>query len=319
MSYQSPGASAFRMRNAAPLWLRITGVTARLSGMPQRIRADLSALLRPFVLSEKQALSEDWAADVDIELQLGADGVTWRALVDGEQAFQSGSHGRLLRDLEWLVVAQTVERSHERLVWHAASLAWGRRAVTLVAESGAGKSTLTTGLALRGWLPLADDLTLLDPETCSLDPFRRCFHLSPAVAEQAACADLLTWPAPTLADYARPTRWSRAGRLPAWVVIVRRDTTQPSRIEPIARAQAAGALYAATIHNPAAVAAASVAARVAGSALGCWELNNNDLDTTLDLLASTLFGSVTNGPLDTLTNPNVVAIATRYNPSMRPS
>lgn len=307
MNQPAPNSSTARTRAAPPLWVLIAGVTARISGMSPRIRADLSALLRPFVLSERQAYSDPETPDIHIELRQSADG-GWQASADGADAFQAGSPARLLRDLEWLVVAQTLRRSRERIVWHAASLAMGRRAVTLVAESGAGKSTLTVGLALRGWLPLADDLSVLDPATRTLEPFRRCFHISPAVVEQVASADLLTWPTVRLADYAKPLRWSRAGRQPSWIVVVRRDTSQPTRISPISRAQAAGALYAATISTRAANMAASVAAQVAGGALGCWELNNSDLDTTLDLLTTTLLGSIPDASLDSDTSPDLAAI-----------
>ncbi len=281
-------------RRKAPLRLRIADVTSRISGLSSRSRADLSALLRPFLLDGGAA---EEASEVEIELRQVPDNTGWQMIVDGEQIFLTSSYDRLLKRLEWFVVEQSVGRSRERIVWHAASLAWGSRAVILVAESGAGKSTLTVSLALRGWRPLADDLTLLDPATYTLDPFRRCFHVSPAVSELAASADLLTWPAPELADYARPRRWGRDGRAPAWIVVVRRDSSAPASLTPLSRAEAAGALFAATIRNHAAASAASAAARVAGSALGCWALNNGDLSATVDLLMSTLLGAEGGAPL----------------------
>ena len=293
MSQRAPQVKVLLAPGATPLVVRMAGVTARVSGMPQRLRAELSALLRPFVLGG--AATE--AAEVEIELRSAPGAADWQALVGGEQVLRSGSSTRMLRDLEWLVVARSLACSRERIVWHAASLAWGSRAVILVAESGAGKSTLTVSLALRGWRPLADDLTLLDPATYTLDPFRRCFHVSPAVSELAASADLLTWPAPELADYARPRRWGRDGRAPAWIVVVRRDSSAPASLTPLSRAEAAGALFAATIRNHAAASAASAAARVAGSALGCWALNNGDLNATVDLLMSTLLGAEGGAPL----------------------
>lgn len=288
MSQRAPQANALRAREAPALVARIAGVTTRISGMPQRLRAELSALLRPFALAGAAAAE---TAEVEIELRPEAGHTDWLALVGGEQVLRSGSPTRMLRDLEWLVVARSLAASRERIVWHAASLAWGSRAVVLVAESGVGKSTLTVNLALRGWRPLADDLTLLDPATYTLDPFRRCFHIAPEVGALAASAGLLTWPTPELADYARPRRWGRAGGAPAWIVVVRRDSGAPASMTPLSRAEAAGALFAATIHNHAAAAAASSAARVAGSALGCWALNNGDLTTTVDLLMSTLLGA----------------------------
>lgn len=275
---------------AQPLRMQLLGVTTRVTGLPPQMRADLSALLRPFVVSDRRMAREP--ADVTITLRETPDAGVWQALLDGEEMFRSSYADRLLRNLEWLVVAQSVARTPERIAWHAASLAWGRRAVILVAESGAGKSTLTLGLALRGWRPLADDLTLLDPATGALDLLRRCFHIEAPTDALLPSADLLTRPAPSLAEYARPRRWGPAGSQPAWVVLVRRDSSQPASLTPITQAEAAGALYVATIKSQVAPATvARLAAQVAGSAQGCWALNNGDLNDTLDLLTSTLLGS----------------------------
>ena len=293
MTVRLPYMTGQRERRVASLRLGIVGVTSRISGLSSRSRADLSALLRPFLLNGS---ATDEASEVEIELRQIPDHTGWQMIVGGEQVFLTSSHDRLLRRLEWSVVEQSVARARQRIVWHAASLAWGSRAVVLVAESGVGKSTLTVSLALRGWRPLADDLTLLDPATYTLDPFRRCFHIAPEVAALAATSGLLTWPSPELADYARPRRWGRAGCAPAWIVVVRRDSRAPASMAPLSRAEAAGALFAATIRNHAAVAsAASSAARVAGSALGCWTLNNGDLNATIDLLMSTLLGAEAGG------------------------
>lgn len=285
----SPNTRA--IRHTSPLFVVIAGVTVSITGAPPRIRADLAALLRSFVVRDSNLLP--LAPTVNVAITTVSDETAhddWLAFVDGEQALRTGSAERFTRDLEWLIVSQAMARSSNRLIWHAASLTWRGQAVTLVAESGSGKSTLTVGLAMRGWRPLADDLTLYDPSRHALEPFRRCFHVSPAVAERAAPAQLLTWPAPALTDYARPRRWGAAGARPAWVVIVRRDTSQPSSLAPISRAEAAGALFSATVRNRVEL-SASLAAHVAGSVVSCWNLNNNDLTTALDLLESTLLGA----------------------------
>jgi hypothetical protein len=252
------------------------------------MKADLAALLHPFVLRGAHAARVTGEAAVEIALRPLPNDTGWGAVIAGEQVFGSGSQERLLRDLEWLIIAQAAARTRERVIWHAASLAWGNQAVILLADSGHGKSTLSVGLALRGWRPLADDLTLLDPTTRTLDPFRRCFHVSPPASIQAAEAGLLTWPAPALQDYARPKRWGAAHCAPAWLVVVRRDTTQPSHLAPISQAEAAGRLFAATLRTQAPVSSARLAAQVAGSALGCWRLINNDLNAALDALIATL-------------------------------
>lgn len=299
----------------AALRLRIVGVTARIDGLSSRIRADMFALLRPFVVAE----DEPFPARAEVELVLrtspaaatdapvsgdhvaalgddaGEETVEWATWADGEQVFRTGVYDRLLRRLEWEVVSRSVELARDWLAWHAASLAWEGRALLLIGASGAGKSTLTTALARRGWLPLADDLTLLDPQTGTLAPFPRCFHVAAMDGVWASSASALTWPTLALPDYARPRHWARAGDAPTWIVVIGRDTTQPTRLTPLSQAQAAGALFGATIHTASTASAARLAATVAGAAAGCWELNNNDLETALDLLTTTLLNPSAGG------------------------
>lgn len=274
-------------RRDATLHIAIAGVCVTITGIAPRIRADIAALLRPFVVRAAPETSFTSGVTIEVAPSPTAAGDDWVATIGGEQALRTGSPERLVRDLEWLIVSQAVARSSSHVIWHAASLARRRRAITLVAESGAGKSTLTVGLAMRGWLPLADDLSMYDPLTGGIAPFRRCFHISPTLATLAAQADALTWPAPALSDYARPRRWASADAKPTWIVLVRRDTSQPSHLAPISRAEAAGALFAATVRNGADT-PSRVAAAVAGAAHSCWSLNNNDLTVALDLLESTL-------------------------------
>lgn len=277
----------------ATLRLRIAGVAARIDGLAPRIRADMFALLRPFVVAE----NEPFPTPTEIEITMrptqaatpvdsedGAD--DWEAWADGERLFRIGVYDRLLRRLEWEVMSRAIARARDWLGWHAASLSWEGRALLLIGASGAGKSTLTMGLVRRGWLPLADDLTLLDPQTGTLAPFPRCFHVAAMEGAWAASASALIWPTLALPDYARPRHWARAGDRPAWVVVMRRDTTQPTRLEPLSQAQAVGALFGATIHTASVASVAQAAAAVVGATVGCWALNNNDLETALDLLTT---------------------------------
>ncbi|MGH2505431.1 MAG: hypothetical protein ACRDID_23205, partial [Ktedonobacterales bacterium] len=79
----------------ATLCLRIAGVAARISGLAPRIRADMFALLRPFVV----AGNEPFATPAEIEVALrqtkaddGADDGAgdWEAWADGERLFRIG-------------------------------------------------------------------------------------------------------------------------------------------------------------------------------------------------------------------------------------
>lgn len=306
----------------AALRVRIAGVAARISGLSPRIRADMSALLRPFVVAEDIPPTPPDASAEPIQVEIAlrpvgrrsddhddradhADAEGWEAWSDGVCLFRSDVYDRLLRRLEWEVVARSAPLAREWVIWHAAALSQSGRAITLVGASGAGKSTLTVALMRRGWRPLADDLTLLDLRTRTLAPFPRCFHVTSgnmpgampgampgSMPGASAASDTpLIWPTPALPDYARPRAWGHAGDRPTWLVVVRRDTAQPTSLTPITQAQAVGALFAATLHAPATASAVGVAAEVVGATAGCWELNNNNLETALDLLTTTLLGA----------------------------
>jgi hypothetical protein len=252
------------------------------------MRGHLAALLRPFLMGANEETAQR-APDIAIHLEPAPAELSWRIFVNDTFQTLAFDSATLIPHLEWLVISRAIERSTDYVVFHAASLAWRRRAVILVAPSGSGKTTLTAGLALRGWKPLADDLTVVDVASRAAHPFRRCFHADPFTRSVIEAAIPSRTPVATLVDYIRPVRWGPERCEPAWVVIVRRDPDEPASMRPVTRAQAAGALFTSAIRNGltrAEVARLSVS--LATTISGCWELNNSDLRATLDLLDQTL-------------------------------
>lgn len=280
---------SFEERDASgPTVASIAGSIVRFAGGSPDIHRRLDALLDPFLLQARDAAPVDIAIVLEPAPAQGG----WRVYINDAFVTMAYDSNYLLPYLEWLAISRAVERATESVAFHAASLAWQGRAVILVAASGAGKTTLTSGLAGRGWEPLADDLTVVDLERRMARPFPRCFHADAFTRAVIGDAIHAITPDPSLPDYIRPARWAANASEPAWVVMVRRDAETPSSIQSITRAQAAGALFTSAIRNSLPRSrVARLSADLASTISGCWEINNSDLTSTLDLLETALLRS----------------------------
>lgn len=293
--HTATGPGAFAAPDLSkPIVADIAGSRVRFSGESPAIRARLAALLEPFLSPVGAAVSGQLRQPEEIAIHLEpapAQG-GWRVFINGDFLTMAYDSTYLLPYLEWLAISRAIERSTQSVAFHAASLAWERRAVILIAGSGSGKTTLTAGLAGRGWAPLADDLTVVDLASQSAHPFRRCFHADAFTRSVIGEAIHAITPDPALPDYIRPAVWARGACEPAWIVVIQRDPEAASSIRPITRAQAAGALFTSSIRGALSRSVvARLSAGLATSVTGCWEVNNSDLDGTLDLMESAMLRS----------------------------
>jgi hypothetical protein len=274
---------------SAPLDALINGALVRYTGATSAILTRLSALLRPFVIDAGQVSDKaaDRSVDLDVRLEPAPIELAWQVYLNGTFLTMAYDSAYLLPYLEWLGVSRAIERSSQTVAFHAAALASERRAIILIATSGSGKTTLTSGLAGRGWQPLADDLTIVDLATRTISPFPRCFHADSYTRTVIAEAISTNTPDPTLPDYIRPERWAPAGCAPAAIILVHRDPERPASIRPATQAEAAGALFTSAIRNALPRSrVARLAVEIASEVSGCWEVNNSDLSATLDLIES---------------------------------
>jgi len=147
--------------------------------------------------------------------------------------------------LNW-AIGMTV---NQYLVVHAASLAWGDRALVIPGPPGAGKSTLCAGLASRGWRLLSDELTLLRLDGGGLVALARPVSLKnesieiirrfapeavfsrPAERTLKGTVALMKPPAESVKRIAEPA-------LPAWVVVPRFTAGAAARLSPRPKAEA---------------------------------------------------------------------------------
>lgn len=266
----------------ATLNLQLMDIPVTLTGLPAPVRARLADLLAPFVARP----SASGSASVRIRIAPWADGSGWDVMPAGGVTRGFGDEDLLLRHVEWLVASRAMEATGAYAVFHGAALVRGDDATLLLAKSGSGKTTLTLGLMQRGWLPLTDDIVVVDRETLGIYPFPRCFHLDDSVRARMRDRAIFAWPG-RLAGYARPARWAEDGHTPTSIILVRRCATCPSARVPVMRAEAAGALLDQSIASAlGASGVARVAVRLAASARACYRLTNGHLDGALNLIES---------------------------------
>lgn len=100
---------------------------------------------------------------------------------DGFQPFMPLSRPEAFALFEWGLNWCISSQQHSYLIVHAAVLARPNgQAVILPAPPGSGKSTLCAALSLRGWRLLSDELTLIDLDSGSIQPFPRPISLKNA-------------------------------------------------------------------------------------------------------------------------------------------
>ena len=297
MSPQPQPQPQLQTPSSAPVRLSIGDALTSVSGLSPELAARLRDLMRPFIADTSPAIPRASGdapipvSPVSIEVVEsserpdGLPGPRWSVLLHGDELCWHAQPDNLLKYLEWLAIAESLIVTSRYVVFHAATLARDGAAVLLVGPSGAGKSTLTLHLMQRGWLPLSDDVALVEAETGLLHPFPRCFHVDAAWSVQVTEQTGFERPA-ALTGFARPLRWASGGQRATAIFLVERDAAGRSARQPIAQAQAAGALLTQSIktqRTPAQIAAA--AAQVAGGA-HCYRLINGDLEGALDLITS---------------------------------
>lgn len=248
-------AARLRRRLCGPgLTLRLPPFVARLQSDVPRVADDLRRLYGEFEVG-----SEDEFADYHLSVHFDRGMYAlWRRLAgkrqarfstDGLQAFTTLPAIQAFHMIEWGLNWAITAHAHRFVVYHAAVLERGGRALVLPAPPGSGKSTLTAALAQRGWRLLSDELGLLDPNDRLLYGLARPVNLknrSIALMRDFAPDAVLTTPVPdtlkgTLSLMKAPgdaIARVREGARPAWVVVPSFEAGAEARLEPLPKAQA---------------------------------------------------------------------------------
>lgn len=249
------GEAELRRRLCGPgLTLQLPPFVARLQSDVPRVAVDLLRLYGDCGLGRDDEFV-DFHLAVNYDRGLHA---LWRRLAgrrqarfstDGLAAFTTLPATQAFHMVEWGLNWAVTAHAHHFVVYHAAVLERGGRALVLPAPPGSGKSTLTAALAQRGWRLLSDELALLDPRDGQLYGLARPVNLkNQAIALMQAFAPgaVLTEPVPdtlkgTLSLMKAPgdaIARVREGAWPAWVVVPSFEAGAEARLEPLPKAQA---------------------------------------------------------------------------------
>lgn len=249
------GEGELRQRLRGPgLTLQLPPFVARLHSDVPRVAADLLRLYGDCGLGQDDEFV-DFHLAVNYDRGLHA---LWRRLAgrrqarfstDGLAAFTTLPAAQAFHMVEWGLNWAVTAHAHHYVVYHAAVLERGGRALVLPAPPGSGKSTLTAALAQRGWRLLSDELALLDPRDGQLYGLARPVNLkNQAIALMRAFAPgaVLTEPVPdtlkgTLSLMKAPgdaIARVREGARAAWVVVPSFEAGAEASLEPLPKAQA---------------------------------------------------------------------------------
>lgn len=265
----------------------------RVYDFPFRLRTNvgdaqalLAGLYRNFVAPNLNG-SEQEAV---LESGLGAQ-FSWQL---GEKSGAASTLSGALWSLE-AALCEAIIRSQRRLIaLHAATIPVGNSAALLAASSETGKTTLSLALARRGFPAAGDDVALLEPETLTVLPIPRCFHLDDR-GTALLQADGLSLPAAWTRfrflvpdDFGVPAQPSYRARC---LIFMRGPRAWRASLDPISQAEMTARLLSETGQGPLADSETIAAICRLAAGASCFKLTPGPLGETADAVAALLAGS----------------------------
>lgn len=167
--------------------------------------------------------------------------------VDGETPFHPLPRNQSLLFFEWGMNYCVATMAHRYLIFHAAALERGGRAVLFPGEPGTGKSTLCAALAFHGWRLLSDEQALLDLSSGLLYGLARPVSLKnesidiirefcPGSQFSDACNNTSKGTIALLAPPASSVRRVQEPAVPTWVITPQYSPGSPAVFEDNSRA-----------------------------------------------------------------------------------
>lgn len=219
-----------RLLRRGELLLRLGPFVARLKTDVQSLACDIALIYADFDVCPIDAF-----ADFHVEITHETGLRRWfkpqiRFFFDGRPSFIPLPVAHAIAMLEWGLNWCVAAHCHQYLIIHAAVIEKDGKSAMLPAPPGSGKSTLCTGLVMRGWRLLSDELALYDMASGLVYGMSRPINLknqSIDVIKQFAPAAVMTASMPdttkgTVALVRPPlTSVLRAGEpvLPTWIVL----------------------------------------------------------------------------------------------------
>ena len=141
----------------------------KLGPFVARLKTNVPALANDIALmyADFETCPDDAFADFHVEIAYESGLRRWlkpqvRFFFDGRPSFVPLPAAQAFAMLEWGLNWCVAAHCHQYLIIHAAVIEKNGRSAILPAPPGSGKSTLCTGLVMRGWRLLSDELALYD-------------------------------------------------------------------------------------------------------------------------------------------------------------
>lgn len=220
-----------------------------------RIKTDVPSLAGDISLiyADFDVCPDDAFADFHVEVARETGLRRWfkpqvRFFFDGSPSFIPLPAAHAFAMLEWGLNWCVAAHCHQYLIIHAAVIEKDGKAAVLPAPPGSGKSTLCTGLVMRGWRLLSDELALYDMDTGMIYGMSRPINLknnSIDVIRQFAPAAVMTAPMadttkgtvalvrPPLASVLRVDEPVR----PTWIILPKYSSEAAPELVPHSRAR----------------------------------------------------------------------------------
>jgi hypothetical protein len=260
----------------------VLGYRASIGASSEPVRGSLRSIFQGFSSSNGSVIDALPRFDL-IEPVPG----TWQVLADGERVHEGDALPAAMGLLEWRVVTAALRARNDLFHLHGASLCLPteRSGIVLVGGSSRGKTTLAMGLILRGFVPFADDVTLMEPQSLQLRAFKRAFHVDestwPLLQPLGGPA---TAPRESPAGYFSPPQWAEQSVPVRWVLLPEYRPQQKPELIPLTPTELAGALVQQTISfGGSSRMALSTAARITARVRG-YRFLTGDLLTTVGVV-----------------------------------
>lgn len=270
-------------RSTVSLCYRLLDYPVVVTASDDEMRAAVESILRGFPQHEPAGDSARYALARD-------DDGGWCVEAHGTRTCHRGSLTDALLALEWYLFSDMLAFRNDRFHLHGAALCApaGTTSLLVLGAQGAGKTTLALALMARGFLPFADDIVFLEPDTLAPRTFRRAFHVD---ASTRALVEGLPQSPPGQFDemppgYFMPSRWAQS-QAPVRAIFfptVRAGETPSVTMLSVADATATLLPFSSTLGQAPRLALAA-AARLTGQAT-CYALASGDLEATADLVAT---------------------------------
>jgi hypothetical protein len=156
-----------------------------------------------------------------------------------------------LSALEWHVITDALTRRDDLFHLHGAALCLPTRraGIALAGDSRSGKTTAALALMLRGFVPFADDVALVDPEGLELRTLRRAFHVD---AGTWSILEHLNGPLGRNDEdppgYFLPPQWAEQPVPLRWLLFLDLRPDREPQLIPMSTAEAATAILAQTLN-----------------------------------------------------------------------